>query len=208
MIFLGMHFYEDTHLGLYYQSRTIADAQILQLNGIPGVGLYQIRFSIELHRPAWPGLEGQGVYLTDLRARVSIGTKAGAVSLLGTAYPERPIVLRPSQHSDKQCFLFDLDLSPQQMFEIEKLRGGGDLYFEMQMMGQAFGPHDNFQVHDTIAKLVTLSDWRNVLANLGYADILVLGLRSRTEKRGRLRPMLPSVYFKHKRIYCEVDTIP
>lgn len=181
-----MHFYKGTHLSLNYQSRTIADARILQLSGIAGVGVYQIRFSVELHRPAWPGLEGQGVRLTDMCARVSIGTKVGAVALLGTAYPERPIVLTPSQYSDKACVLFDLDLSPQQMFELEKLRGGGDLYFQMEMMGLASGPRDNFPVHDTIAKLVTLSDWRNVLGDMDYADILVLGFEIPNGKEGTL----------------------
>lgn len=171
-------------MGLNYHNRIIADTQILNLTGNPGLGVYQIRFSIEFFRAAWPGKEGHGVSLTDLRARISVGQKAGSTSYLGIAYPERPMVLTPMQHSDKTCFLFDLDVSPQQMFELEKLRGGGDLYFEVQLMGQAFGPNGNCPAHDTITKLVTLSDWRNVLVPLGYADILVLGFEIPTGKEG------------------------
>lgn len=162
-------------MSLQYQSRIIADTQILQLNGNPGIGIYQIRFSVQLNQAAWPSTEGQGIYLTDISARVSVGIKPGATSLLGTAYPEQPIVLSPMPYSGKSCVLFNLDLSPQQMFEIEKLRGGGDLHFDMQILGQAFGPQGIYLANDTVHKLVTLSDWRNVLAALSYADILVLG---------------------------------
>ncbi len=163
------------YLSLSYNSRTIADAQVQQLIGNPGIGLYQIRFSIELSKPAWSNDDARGVLLTDVRARVLVGAKRDRMILLGMAHPEASLVLRPMTYSDKSSILFDLDLSPGQIFELEALRGGGDLHFELQMMGQAFGPNGEYPTQDKISKQVTLSDWRNVLEALGYADILVLG---------------------------------
>jgi hypothetical protein len=171
-------------LSLSYNSRIIADTQVRQLSGNPGIGFYQIRFSIELSRPAWPGDDAKGVYLSDMRARVLVGRKRDCVTLLGMAHPEAAIVLRPGPYSEKSSLLFDLDLSPQQVFELEALRGGGDLHFELQIMGQTFGPNGAYPARDDIFKQVTLSDWRNVLEAIGYADILVLGFEIPTGKDG------------------------
>jgi hypothetical protein len=148
---------------------------VQQLNGNPGIGLYQIRFSIELSMPGWNNDDARGVLLTDVRARVLVGAKRDRMILLGMAHPEISLALRPATYSDKTSILFDLDLSPGQLFELEALRGGGDLHFELQIMGQVFGPNGVYPAHDKISKQVTLSDWRNVLGALGYADILVLG---------------------------------
>lgn len=153
-----------------------------QLSGNPGIGFYQIRFSIEITRAAWPDGEFNGIYLSDMRARVLVGIKRDCMSLLGMAYPEAAIVLKPGPYSDKSSLLFDLDLSPQQLFELEALRGGGDLHFELQLMAQTFGPNGAFPARDDIFKCVTLSDWCNVLGSLGYADILVVGFEIPTGK--------------------------
>jgi hypothetical protein len=157
---------------------------VRQLIGNPGIGIYQIRFSIEISRPAWPDGESNGVYLSDMRARVLVGTTRDRVTLLGMAHPEASIFLRPGTYSEKSSLLFDLDLSPQQLFELEALRGGGDLYFELQVMAQTFGPNGAYPVRDDIFKQVTLSDWRSVLGAIGYADILVLGFEIPTGKGG------------------------
>lgn len=181
---LGSPVTTGNKLSLSYNSRIIADTHVLQLTGNPGVGFYQIRFSIEISRPAWPNGEANGIYLSDLRARVLVGAKRDRLSLLGMAHPEASIVLRPGLCSEKSSLLFDLDLSPQQIFELEALRGGGDLYFELQIMGQTFGPNGAYPARDDIHKQVTLSDWRNVLGAIGYADILVLGFEIPTGKDG------------------------
>jgi hypothetical protein len=156
----------------------------MQLTGNPGIGVYQIRFSVELSRPAWPDEEANRVYLSDMRARVLVGAKRDRMMLLGMAHPECSIVLRPGPNSDKSSLLFDLDLSPQQLFELEALRGGGDLHFGLQILGQTFGPNGAYPARDDISKHVTLSDWRNVLSAVGYADILVLGFEIPTGKDG------------------------
>jgi hypothetical protein len=104
--------------------------------------------------------------------------------LLGMAHPESSIVIRPGPYSDKSSILFDLDLSPQQLFELEAMRGGGDLHFEIQVMGQTFGPNGAYPTRDDIYKHVTLSDWTSVLSAVGYADILVLGFEIPTGKDG------------------------
>lgn len=171
-------------MSLTYNSRIIADAQVKQLSGNPGIGFYQIRFSIELTRVAWPGDDVKGVYLSDLRARVLVGTSRDCMTLLGMAHPEAAIVIEPCQYSDRSWLLFDLDLSPQQLFELEALRSGGDLHFQLQMMGQAYGPNGAYPTRDDIFKHVTISDWGNVLGAIGYADILVLGFEIPTGEEG------------------------
>lgn len=173
-----------TRLGLTYNSRTIADVQVRQVTGNPGIGFYQIRFSVEISRMAWAAEEVRGIHLAEMRARVMVGTKPGDVTILGMAHPETSILLQPSLYSDKSHVLFDLDLTPQQLFELEKLRGGGDLHFELQILAQTFGPNGVYPVREVISKTVTLSDWRNVLGMIGYADILVMGFEIPTGKNG------------------------
>jgi hypothetical protein len=171
-------------LSLSHYSQIIADAHVQQLTGNPGIGLYQIRFSVELSMPAWADDNPHGVYLSDLRSRVLVGANGGSLSLLGMAYPEAALVLRPTRYSNRTYLLFDLDLSPQQMFELESKRGGGDLNFQLQILAQTFGPNGALAVREDAPKTVTVSDWRKVLGELGYADIMVLGFEIPKGKGG------------------------
>jgi hypothetical protein len=112
----------------------------------------------------------------NIRARILVA-RPGAVPLaLGWAIPEAVVSLRPTIYSARSPLLFDLDLTSAQLHAIEELRSGGDLQFEVQFSGDAQGPNGATQVHDRISHRANMSDWGHVLRELGYADILVVGV--------------------------------
>lgn len=80
--------------------------------------------------------------------------------------------------------LFDLDLDPNQMFALESIRGGDSFEFELQFSGISKGAQGPLTVYDSIIKQVSVSDWSFVLRQLGFADILVVGLELPQDEQG------------------------
>lgn len=164
-------------MSLNYMSRVLADLAIRGISGRAGIGCFQLRFSIEFTIPAWPEESDAGaVACENFRARVLAGRAGSEVMTLGWAVPEALLSLKPTKYSSKEGLLFDLDLSPQQIYSLEELRAGGDLQFELQISCQAKGALGSYPAVETIQRLVTLSDWSVVLRQLRYSDTLVIGL--------------------------------
>jgi hypothetical protein len=162
-------------LSLSHGSRIIADTKVQSVSGRKGIGTYQLRFSVELVVPAWPN-EPNTATLRNMRSRIFAGAGRGDVQYLGIAEAEAPLAIQPTQYSQQQGLLFDLDLTPQQLFALEEIRNGGDLYFVLHLMGETQGMHGALPAHDDIHYHVTLSDWARVLRELDYDDILVVGV--------------------------------
>lgn len=125
-------------MGLTYKSRTIADAKVLDIFGVQGVGCYQLNFSLEFNLPNWEPADGKAV-LGNLRADIAVGANRENLKRIGYALPETPLPLETKEITQRQCIQFLLNLSEQQLFALEALRNGGGLYFRVTVSGEARG---------------------------------------------------------------------
>lgn len=184
-------------MGLTYKSRTIADAKVLDIFGVQGVGCYQLNFSLEFNLPNWEPADGKAV-LGNLRADISVGANRENLKRIGYALPETPLPLETKEITQRQCIQFLLNLSEQQLFALEALRNGGGLYFRVTVSGEARGERDSQWAREDFLYEATISDWARVLQQLDYADILVIGVElPKAELGHKLRPVTKLIRDAH-----------
>lgn len=163
-------------MSLSFGSRIIADPRVLYISGRRGIGIYQLRFSIEFRVPSWAD-EPNTALLRNLSAYVFSGEeRSGDVQPLGNAQPEQQITLQPNQYSQTRTLIFDLNLSPEQVFSLEQIRNGGGIQFVVHIKGEAVGKRGGDPAEEKVNCAVTLSDWARILREFGYADIILLGV--------------------------------
>lgn len=162
-------------MSLNHGTRIIADAKVAGISGKKGVGFYQLGISIEFSTAPRQASEPE-LTLRNIGARVYVGNSPRNLAPLGCAIPESPIQIQPKLHADRDFLLFDVDLSPSQIAELEQIRNGGELYFGIQLFAESFGPHGSMLARDDLQYRATLSDWAAILRTMKYADILVLGI--------------------------------
>lgn len=188
---------EENALSLTYNSRIIADAQIQGVFGLRGIGCYQLRFSVDFNLPNW-GPHDEIIVLSGLRAEIAVGANPGEFKLLGYAAPEAPLSLETKEFPQRQPMLFLLDLNEQQLFALESMRNGGSLHFRVTISGEARGSNGGQWAREEFRHEVTLSDWSSVLRDLGYADVLVIGVElPKAELGHKLRPAAELVRQAH-----------
>ncbi len=163
-------------MSLNYFSRVVSDVAIRHISGCKGIGIHQLRFSVEFQLPAWTEVQEVQTVCENIRARIFVARPGGVPVALGWAIPEAVVSLRPTIYSGRSMLLFDLDLTSAQLHAIEELRSGGDLQFEVNFTGDAQGPQGSTQVHDQVSYRVNVGDWSHFLRDLGYSDILVVGV--------------------------------
>lgn len=189
---------EDNALSLTYNSRIIADTQVQGVTGLRGIGCYQLRFCVDFNLPNW-GPHDETIVLSGLRAEIAVGANPTEFKLLGHAMPETPLSLQTKACPQRQPMLFLLDLSEQQLFGLESVRNGGDLYFRVTISGEARGSKDGQWAREELRHEVTLSNWSRVLRDLGYADLLVIGVElPKAELGHRLRAAVELVRQAHR----------
>jgi hypothetical protein len=163
-------------MSINYGSRIVAEVAVRHLSGAKGIGINQLRFSIAFNVPAWPEQDLSNIECRNFRARVLVAPPGNVPLVLGWAVPEALLTLTPSKYSNEQALLFDLDLADEQLHAIEELRSGADLQFEIEISGDATGPQGIQRLFEKIPYQVNVSAWCNVLRQLGFADILVVGV--------------------------------
>jgi hypothetical protein len=163
-------------MSLTYFSRNVSDVAIRHVSGCKGVGIHQLRFSVEFQLPAWTEAQDIPTVCGNIRARILVARPGASPLALGWAIPESVVSLRPTIYSGQSQLLFDLDLTNAQLHAIEELRSGRDLQFDLQVTGDAQGPQGYTQIYDRISHRVDISDWSQVLRDIGHSDILVVGV--------------------------------
>jgi hypothetical protein len=186
-------------LSLTYNSRIIADARIVNISGRQGIGSYQLRFSVELSGPAWSDVHEVGAAtLTDLCADIFAGTDRVNLKFLGHAEPEIAITIEPTQNSYKNTLLFDLNLNGQQLFALEEIRNGHDLFCRFVLKGKTQGKLGASNTQEEIQYDINVSVWARVLRDLGYADIFIVGVELPIDDvGGKLQPAITLIRHAH-----------
>lgn len=111
-------------------------------------------------------------------AAVRVSGRNGERAALGWARPERPTIIRQSEHSGPFLTNLKMEMSPVTISRIETLRDGGDLDFEIDLIGEGGGSEQDQDapVHETLRWRAAQSDWLVQLRGAGVFDTILLEL--------------------------------
>jgi hypothetical protein len=150
-------------LSLNHGTHVVTDVQVQSLGGQPGIGICRLRFSLTLRVPGVTDLNRR-VQVTNLRATVLAGPEQGARKLLGIALPEMVLTVEQGSIAKEERFLMDLNLTPEQLNNLEEIRGGGGLLFELMLQCETQGQHGVLPAADNVLWNAHLSSWTSLLA--------------------------------------------
>lgn len=159
-------------MSLTYTNYGVCDVSILGIDGQMGVGVAQMRFRTIFRVTPWAsGLESLG----EIQASVKVGTETtGATHYLGVALPDRATSIEA--RSSESYVHLTMTISEGQLEALEVLRAGGGLRFSLAVSAVADGKHGLMQMSDEIVFAENLSNWVEVLKQLGGVDHLIVGL--------------------------------
>ncbi|KAA8769434.1 hypothetical protein [Burkholderia pseudomallei] len=162
-------------MSLTYQSHIVVEPSIGGVFGAAGVGVKLLQFSFNFALVPWQQGDPD-IRIDSLSAKVSVVPRAGGIRYLGRGEFEMPQTFRRLPNGGRSSSLLRVDVTDSQLLALEDLRGSGGLEFEVQLTGRGHSPRETVPVEDRLRHTVNLSDWAQVLGQLGFADIFVLGV--------------------------------
>jgi hypothetical protein len=154
--------------------RTVAEFKIAGVTAAQGIGIYQLRFSLEVEIAA---MRDEPARILEPRVFVSAGPTHSDSRPLGTGIPETQWFAETNKDPYRSFFTLSLDLSGAQLSALERLRGGSPLYFCLKLHtlveSQRYGVQRGFE--QSWLELPA-SAWAKILKDLGYTEILLVAL--------------------------------
>jgi len=156
-----------------YHGYSTLDIQPGRLIGRPGLGFYRLgfipRFVLQGKRIGTDSPHPAS-YVRDIKAEIYVRNKSQPGYLLGIACPESPLVLMLQPNKYEVSPLFYLELDRVRLEAIERLRGGGDLWFRARWFGVVEGIHGPVSLQDPghIELHANQSTWLAALHEMEY----------------------------------------
>lgn len=157
---------------LTIDSWVFADARIQGVTLHPVVGAYELRFGLLIAVSAVTESEHCRAVIDG--ARVGVGTGGSHREDLGFARTDGRLEIVARRHQDRITPTLSLTLQPGQLAAIEKLRGTGDLHFDLGVTGTGSGRTGEGAVHNVLRCNVPRSEWIAKLREAKARDILLL----------------------------------
>ncbi|MXX89838.1 MAG: hypothetical protein F4213_17955 [Boseongicola sp. SB0677_bin_26] len=157
---------------LTVDSQMFADAQIQGVTLHPLVGAYELRFGLLIICAAVT--DGERCRAVIDGARVSVGTGGGDRDDLGFARTDARLEVASGPHQLRTTPTLSLPLQPGQLAAIERLRGAGDLHFDLGVTGTGSGRTGESAIHEVLRCDVPRSKWIGKLRSAKARDILLL----------------------------------
>jgi hypothetical protein len=110
--------------------RTVAEFKLLSVSAVQGIGFHRLQFSVEVDIAP---MGENPARLREPRAFVFVGPTQSRFMPLGCAVPETCWFAETNKDARRTAFLFFLDLSGEQLSALERLRGGGALFFRLDL---------------------------------------------------------------------------
>ncbi|MES2255509.1 MAG: hypothetical protein V4559_10760 [Pseudomonadota bacterium] len=182
----------------------VADAQISQIALRPLLGAFELLIGVSgKSTPHDPGKTPW--WYAAANARVEVTGPQSQSHQLGTALLGQPC--RFAQHPRPSYISMELKLAllPSQIAAIEDVRAGGDLRFQVYIVGEGGGgdnPGAVHPTHDMQVKEVARSDWIRQLRDAKAMDILLLEIPMPfVDPPPELRPVIDNMRQAQKLFY-------
>lgn len=162
-------------MSLNYSAHIIADARISYVAGVKALGSCTLKINVEFRQPAWDHTIEPASASVQF-GMLSLQGDSGISGELGRAYPDQPVLLTSGPNSITSHQTFSIALSESQMFAIEEVRKGGAVRLKLSLVASGHGQYGNQVIQDDVTYALSLSDWGRILRELGYGDVIVLGV--------------------------------
>jgi hypothetical protein len=152
----------------------IAELRIVGVGGTPGIGFHRLQFSVEI---SLAGTPGRAFELGSLNCFAYAGISQSGPKPLGIAHPETSWFRSTTDHPRRELLALHLDLAGEQLEALERLRGGGSLFFQVQFRMLIRSRERGMELgFESVWFEANLSEWSKVLKNLGYLDMLLVAV--------------------------------
>lgn len=120
---------------------------------------------------------------------------------LGTAHPESPIVYSQNQHSQNSGILYELQVSQHAVEKIERLRGGGDIEFSLEIKGKCISDSYVMYPSDSIKYRTNQKEWIDLLRTINHKDGVLLELPFDIDSSDELKAAYQSIDIAKNHLY-------
>jgi hypothetical protein len=154
-------------------SRIVANVALSRVSLVPILGGFELVFGVHGHTTA----DEANYWLMANSAQVQVGNEQGDLWRLGAARSDSVIRIRTGKSAMTVSSELRMPLTTQQLAAIEDLRAGGDLRFQLALLGEGgpeVRPGEVHAVHDTLWLGLGRSDWIVQLRTARAMDILLL----------------------------------
>jgi hypothetical protein len=154
--------------------RNVAEFKLVGVTAVQGVGFHRLQFSLEVNiAPMGETL----ARIREPRAFALAGPTQSGLMPLGAAVAETQWFAETNKDATRSYFMVFLDLSGEQLSALERLRGGGPLFFRLDLHTLVESPKLGWQRGLEQPGLeVPLSAWAKLLKDFGYTEILLVAL--------------------------------
>lgn len=193
-------------MSISFGNRGIADIRMIAPpRGVPGIGFSRLQFPLEIHMD---GLPAPAVVLEQLIANVYAGSPGASLRPLGKAVPQNSWFAWTIEHRRSETIVLELDLAGEQLEALERLRAGGPIVFQFDLSLHVSRPVqrqpggeilrvDVQPGSERLQLLVNISDWAQVLNQLGYLDFLIVAVELPIEAPDPLREAVKLMRVAH-----------
>lgn len=161
-------------MNIAYNGRFVADIEMRSVSGQLGIGFHRLFFRVDINTFAW---QDEVAVFREICGQVRLRTQEAKELLLGTAYPEKSLLVRTRSTAIRSQAVFYIDLGAAQIEIIENLRRGGDLWFALIISGvvDVDGHHDPHEVTNRlhVELHVNQKTWIDVLKQMEYGQFML-----------------------------------
>lgn len=142
--------------------------------------MHRVQFELEFVELRSPD-EKLRVEIYELESQISVKVSKRKTISIGRGHPTEPIHLSVRENTGSRVRWIAVDLSPAQMSQLEEIRNGGGLEFEIVVYAKVKAERE--QLHsDRLTCRVSQGDWLNVLEKSGYGKYLLFEVPVPSEK--------------------------
>lgn len=165
----------NSPLQFNFQGHTVGSVRLGPVSIDPGLGFSLLRIGCQIttvsRKDALYCVEDLRLVLYVVEVDASTNPK------LGTAYPVGLNIVRTGEYESMASDTFELQISPQQLSEIEKRRLGNDLKLRLELRGRVYPRQDRTQlleIYQTSEFVVPQNHWLGELKKAGAANVALL----------------------------------
>jgi hypothetical protein len=158
-------------MSISINSHIVAEANIQNVYLCPALGAYELRFHLRISvKDASKNLKQFSIS----GARISAKGNSGKAKYIGYAFPEKPLNIRQKTYDQEKHYELFLNLTQNQICNLETLRDGSDLSFDVVLIGEGYAQQEVHQIQDELRNQIPRSNWLEMLAEGGARNVILL----------------------------------
>jgi hypothetical protein len=173
--------------------RIAAECRVHGVSGRRLLGGYEIIFNIQIRTTAHERPH-ERLSISEWQGSVNCGRKGTGMRSLGTAIPQSSTVIQTYDFGNTGYVALSIELTPGKLAELEEIRDGDDVDFQLSLSAIAQGWIEELSVqpgnanaktrlreqtqpmHDSIHHTIRLTEWIQILDQMDYQRTMVFSL--------------------------------